>query len=355
MTTCGSLRGIGISFLFLGLGLVAEASSAHVDGLKFDRLQEVETQKSPIQDSSTRTEDPQLNDLLQESNFENSSIEQIRVQFQEEGVKSDVVGVEFSNKLDAETSEMIKKASEANTSRVQDHLNPHHKSLGKCYLSNDEMPTDQQVQGSFAEKLRVKLARDALHIANTHTNHRTRESTTCLCVVLRTKEENMRKLMLHSGKRVAPSIKNKASELGYMPISYKGHSEAQFINFLLDCTDTTQYTHILGMGCSRLHCRECNSLLKLGFGKGYDQFTAAMQEESSNPQVPTFENTENYKRVILKVPDKAKENYVVSEKESAIRKSARPSNTKYDLNEAIQNWIMKLTGWNLTSHERFNS
>lgn len=93
------------------------------------------------------------------------------------------------------------------------------------------MPTEQQMQGPFTQKLCVKLARDAFKIANTHTSHRTRESTTCLCIVLRDREENTRKFMFHNGERVAPSIKNEEGKLGYSSIRYKGHAEAQFVNF----------------------------------------------------------------------------------------------------------------------------
>ncbi len=199
----------------------------------------------------------------------------------------------------------------------------------------------------------MKLARDALEIANTHTSHRTRESTTCLCVVLINTKGNTEKLMFHSGKRLPASIKGKAGKLSYSLNSYKGHSEAQLMNFLFDDTIPEQYTHILGIGCSRLHCKECDSLLKLGLGKNYNEFTAAMQQESRASQVPTFEKTKDYKRIILKVPDRAQEEYRAVEKEEAIRKSARPSNNKYALTEAVIEWIKEMTGQDFSSQKRF--
>ncbi len=124
------------------------------------------------------------------------------------------------------------------------------------------------------------------------------------------------------------------------------------MNFLL--SDTTS-AHILGIGCSRLHCKECDSLLKLGLGKDYYKFTATMKLEAPSPQVPIFGNTDNYKHVILKVSGKAQENYVALEKEKSIRKSARPSNNKYDLTETVINWIKKMTGLDLSFRRRFNS
>lgn len=272
-----------------------------------------------------------------------------------ESETSSISNAESSDSLDEETAKKIKQASEANTSKIQANLNPHHKNLAKCYLRKDEMPTDTDIpDSSFTQKLCVKLARDALKIANTHTSHRTRESTTCLCVVLSNKEGNTQKLMFHSGERLPPSIKIVAGKLSYSLNSYKGHAEAQFINFLLDDTSLKQYEHILGMGCSKLHCKECDSLLKLGLGKDYHKFTAAMKQESTKPQNPTFENTEDYKCVIIKVPDRAQEKHIALEKEGVIRKSARPSKNKYDLTKTLIDWIKKITGWDLSSQKRFD-
>jgi hypothetical protein len=71
---------------------------------------------------------------------------------------------------------------------------------------------------------------------------------------------------------------------------HRAHAEAQFLDFLLyrvrerareeSATEKTKhlrYTHILGMGCSRQHCQECNALLKLFLGKNYYPYTAAMR------------------------------------------------------------------------------
>jgi len=351
---CDSLRGVKISFLFLGLCLLidANATSISVKGLRFDQIKEGNTPQEP----SEITEDSMLNDLLQEHYFKVSSIEEISIQLKKEDETSDISNVASNDKLDGETAKKIQHADAANTSQIQNNLNPHHKNPAECCLREDEMPTGTDMPGSsFTQKLCVKLARDALKIANTHTSHRTRESTTCLCVVLSNKEGNTQKLMFHSGERLPASIKGEAGKLSYSLNSYKGHSEAQLMNFLLDDAILKQDTHILSIGCSRLHCKECDSLLRLGLGKDYHKFTAAMQQESISPQVPTFENTTDYKSVVLKVPDRVQEKYRAVEKEEAIRKSARPSNNKYALTEVLINWIEKMTGWNLSSQKRFDN
>ncbi|MHA7877380.1 MAG: hypothetical protein ACX93T_00425 [Bacteroidota bacterium] len=354
MTMFGASRKIRISFTLLGFSLItdANATSISVEGLKFDQIKEIAPQL-PIQKP---TEGSMLNDLLQEHNFKASSIERTSIQLKKEAREtSGISNATSSDNLDEETAQKIKKASKANTSKIQANLHPHHKSLAECYLRKDEMPTDTDMPGSsFTQKLCVKLARDALKIANTHTSHRTREATTCLCVVLSNKEGNAQKLMFHSGERLPPSIRSVAGQLRYSFNSYKGHSEAQFIHFLLDDTSLKQYTYILGMGCSRLHCKECDSLLKLGLGKDYHKFTAAMRQESIDPQNPTFENTEDYKCVIIKVPDRAQEKHMALEEERAIRKSARPSKNKYDLTKALINWTKEMTGWDLSSQKRFH-
>ena len=349
-----SLRGVKISSLFLGLWLLtdANATSSSVKGLRFDQIKEGNTSQEP----SEITEDSMLNDLLQEHYFKASSIEETSIQLKKEDETRDISYVASSDNLDGETAKKIKHADDANTSQIQNNLNPHHKNPVECCLREDEMPTDMEMpDSSFTQKLCVKLARDALEIANTHTSHRTRESTTCLCVVLSNKEGNTQKLIFHSGERLPASIKGKAGKLSYSLNSYKGHSEAQLMNFLLDDTIPKQYTHILGIGCSRLHCKECDSLLKLGLRKNYHEFTAAMQQESIASQVPTFEKIKDYKRIILKVPDRAQEEYRAVEKEEAIRKSARPSNNKYALTEVLISWIEKMTGWNLSSQKRFTN
>ena len=130
-------------------------------------------------------------------------------------------------------------------------------------------PPHNEPPGVMAKALRVKLSRDALHIANAHHNSRTREATTCLCVVLRDEEKRVKKLVFHNGTgQMLPSMRKEVNALAYgIRNAHLAHAEAQFIDFLLyrarqrtkevknnNKPKHPQYTHILGMGCSRKHC-----------------------------------------------------------------------------------------------------
>jgi hypothetical protein len=88
-------------------------------------------------------------------------------------------------------------------------------------------------------------------------------------------------------------------------------------------------------------------------GKDYHKFTAAMLQKSISLEVPTFENTADYKCVILKIPDRAHEEHMALEKEEAIKKSARPCKNTYTLTKTVINWIKEMTGLDLSSRKRF--
>ncbi len=150
------------------------------------------------------------------------------------------------------------------------------------------------VEEEFTHNLCEKLARDACHIANAHTSAITRNLTTCLCVVLRDTDGRAKKFVFHNGKdKMNTTMAQKAKALKYaIRTGYQAHAEAAFIQFLLqrEQQNSERYTHILGMGCSRRHCQECDYLMKLSLGKHYHSFTAAMCEEALLPVVTNVED-----------------------------------------------------------------
>lgn len=156
----------------------------------------------------------------------------------------------------------------------------------KYLLRENEIDVDA---GSFTKNLCTKLAQDACHIANTHTSAITRSATTCLCVVLRDEQNRAKKFVFHNGKeRLHTTMAQKAQELNYaIRTGLQAHAEAVFIQFLLQRSEQNEarYTHILGMGCSRRHCKECDCLFNLFLGKQYHLFTAAMKEQPALPVV----------------------------------------------------------------------
>ena len=90
-----------------------------------------------------------------------------------------------------------------------------------------------------------------------------------------------------------PNHRHKACELGYDVIQADpSHAEGQFLQFLYKRMSQNPglYTHIVGMGCSRRHCCECDSALKLCLGKNYSYVTAAAQQQQvgSSPSEEGF-------------------------------------------------------------------
>ena len=165
----------------------------------------------------------------------------------------------------------------------------------KYLLREDEVNMAESSLIDDTKNLCKKLARDACRIANAEKSSFKRNSTTCLCVVLRDEYGNAKKFVFHNGQdKMSATMEKKAQDLKYaIRTGYKAHAEAEFIQFLLQRMEQKgeRYTHILGMGCSRMHCRECDALLKLFLGKSYHRFTAAAKSEENSPPVVT--NTEN--------------------------------------------------------------
>ncbi len=206
------------------------------------------------------------------------------------------------------------------------------------YLHRDEIPDGGDTQESFTENLCGKLAKDA-RIANAHKHARTRDSTTCVCVVLRDKKERAKKFVFHNGpKAMHKSMNDKAVDLNYAArTGYQAHVEVEFIEFLLHRykQNEERYTHILGMGCSRQHCKECDCLLQLFLESNYHQFAAAMRKKNSeDSQLPNITDLEgDNDGVCMQVPT---EEYRAAYKEEARQDKTYPN---YRLSEAMQQEI----------------
>jgi hypothetical protein len=146
---------------------------------------------------------------------------------------------------------------------------PNDEELKFNYLKASEI-TDSEEQASWNSNLSSKLAKDAFRIANAHGHRRTRESTTCLCVTLRDEKKYAKKFVFHNGSdKMKDSMANVAHTLCYsIRTGYQAHAEVEFIEFLLHRSkqNKNRYTHILGMGCSRPHCEECDCQFKLYLG-----------------------------------------------------------------------------------------
>jgi hypothetical protein len=215
------------------------------------------------------------------------------------------------------------------------------------YLKKEDIVAEES-QESFNENLCSRLAKDAFRIANAHKNARTRESTTCLCVVLKDEKQYAKKFVFHNGpEAMHKSMHEKAVALNYATrTGYQAHAEVEFIEFLLhrNKQNPERYTHILGMGCSRQHCKECDCLLKLYLGAHYHNFTAAMQKEASESEVviPIIEelNQDEGDGIRIKIPEESRVFQVVY-KEDAIQDKRYPN---YRLSKDMQREIQDKVG-----------
>ena len=179
----------------------------------------------------------------------------------------------------------------------------HHGGRSKIRLRPSEINHNQPLAQIKKGSCR-KLAEDAFRIANAHPNARTRKASTCLCVVLQDEEWGVRKLVAHNSiNELQPSTRAKADELMYgIRNAYLTHAETWLIDFLLyrarqredkiknnGEASHPRYTHILGMGCSRKHCRECDTLCKLFLGEDYTAHTPAVSQLGNSEQIPLID------------------------------------------------------------------
>ncbi len=104
----------------------------------------------------------------------------------------------------------------------------------KTLLKPLEIDYDHE-SNQITKNLCRKLAQDAFRIANAHKNARTREATTCLCVVLRDEKKRPKKLVFHNSTgEMQPSMRQKANDLGYsIRNAHLAHAEVQLIDFLV--------------------------------------------------------------------------------------------------------------------------
>lgn len=125
-----------------------------------------------------------------------------------------------------------------------------------------------------------KLAEHAQQI-HAELSERSSAATTILCVALKSSDNGIKKIVFCNSTLMTLSLRAKAEqELGYHVFqAEQAHAEGEFLQFLWARRKKNEYTHLVAMGCSRLHCAECNALLELVLGKGYTEISAAINQE----------------------------------------------------------------------------
>jgi hypothetical protein len=80
-------------------------------------------------------------------------------------------------------------------------------------------------------------------------------------------------------------MRKKAEQLGYDVIqATQAHAEGQLLQFLLHRNKANPglYTHIMGIGCSRCFCAECDTVLNLFLGESYYEVAASVKATKKN-------------------------------------------------------------------------
>lgn len=124
------------------------------------------------------------------------------------------------------------------------------------------------------ETLRHRLSEDALYMVN-KLQGRNRRYTTYICVAL--KEENhIKRFVFHNGERsdIGEEICIAVKERGYHLVqAERAHAEGQFLQYIFQ--EAGKYSHVIGIGCSRLYCPECDCLLSLLLGATWRSIASA--------------------------------------------------------------------------------
>ena len=128
-----------------------------------------------------------------------------------------------------------------------------------------------------------RLAEDARLIFAAIEEQAYASHNTLLCVALKNRDDRIKKFMFANTGIPARKLRQAADDLSYH--SYRtdaSHAAGAFIQKLWkgsaeneEALDRRHYTHLVGMGCSRPHCQECDAVLKRVLGGDYYWVTAA--------------------------------------------------------------------------------
>ena len=240
------------------------------------------------------------------------------------------------------------------------------KDLTNNYLQQSDLPQQDEISEGlvqplqqYTQKLCCRLALDALRIVEIHPREQTRSATVCLCVVLRNQDGYAKKFIFHNGASSLPSpMREEADRLKYHIVHAEhahaehAHAEGEFVQFLLKRNAQETYTHVIGMGCSRQHCKECNCLLKLSLGRTYHEFTASIEddknEEENRVEVLLSQNPSN--KVVIDRHQKATSQVLYGE-DTVSEKYFK----KFSLKELLSSWIKTTTGIKIPRIKRYNN
>ena len=182
---------------------------------------------------------------------------------------------EIDNKVNDELPEANKK----DISRKKLDLINRSRHAGNATQNEKYNPVRNYVSCKVDDSFSRQLSTDTRTLLDLLPSDQSKHSTTCLCVALRDKHGYIKKFVFHNGASIiSPVLRTKAHALGYDLIQVEqSHAEGEFIQFLLRRHQVRPglYTHIMGIGCSRLVCAECDHLFKMFFGDNYQNMRIA--------------------------------------------------------------------------------
>lgn len=235
--------------------------------------------------------------------------------------------------------------------------------LTNNYLKQSDLPQQGETSADsvklhkqYTQGLCCRSVLDALRIVEAHSREQTRASTVCLCVVLRNKDGYAKRFIFHNGpSSLHSSMREEANRLRYHIVHAEhAHAEGEFVQFLLKrnakAAEET-YTHVIGMGCSRQHCKECNCLFKLALGALYYDFTASIRDardEKDEVEIALASSTED--EVLINRSRQGTSQILYGESAS----SGTYFN-QFSLRKILSAWVEKITNIKVPYVKRYNN
>ncbi len=148
----------------------------------------------------------------------------------------------------------------------------HHRNFyKKCTKIPYEAVPEDRLRDGVCFDIPCILARDAQLIAMEGSGGR---ELTILCVALK-EGDTIRKYAFSNTGSVSGTMLREMDRKGYDFIKTgKSHAEIGLLQFLYTRRERGDFTHVVGIGCNRKYCQECDHLLKVFLGEGYRHVAA---------------------------------------------------------------------------------
>ncbi|MEM7055941.1 MAG: hypothetical protein AAF392_03675 [Bacteroidota bacterium] len=166
--------------------------------------------------------------------------------------------------------------------------------------SEEEPPEDETKDESTISLAKItpeQLAKDAWEIHQVLSYHppQVYDGNTVLCTALLSWDSSCNQYTIHkfaffNTKKPSEEVKVKAIDLGYtVQLEEPSHAEGALLQFL---ASNPQYTHLVAMGCSRKHCKECHQLMQWILGPDYQDVSAVVDKAQVSQEAQEITSSE---------------------------------------------------------------